>query len=421
MRLFLLVRDALIILAAAVLAGLAINGILSVVHFQAFNPVSSATKDLDFLDLYYTYKPKDEAPETEKVILINSGSLNNDSSESFRIDFLNLLDIVRSAQPACIGVDIEFNKTKQDAELNAEILTTAASCNECVFVVSADSNQKLIPATTLGFADLSSDSLQTVRTLTLYKSPQEISFAAAIARKVNPSIRLEDYVSDSDGTCYINFKHHPNEFDNILASTVGPAATEFPPFQAVEAHDLLNDSNNNALSLLKDRVIIIGHLGNVSNMFHGDTLPTVGNRFDSEDIHIVPHGHKDLVQRWPNCHGPVIHAEVVHMLLSENNKLVSLPSWLDYLIIILLMVIIISFYIILLQYNKGFKILALSIAVVLTITSTYFSVQLRHSGIYMNVGLINAMAFILIEFVEFYSEIATKSFEKWNIRSFLHL
>ena len=420
MRFLLLVRDALIILVAAVLAGLAINGILNVVRFQAFNPLSSAAKDLDFLDLYYTYKPKDEAPETEKVILVNSGSLNNESSESFRIDFLNLLDKVKSAQPACIGVDIEFNKTTKDAELNAEILATAASCKECVFVVSADSNQKLIPATSLGFADLSSDSLQTVRSLTLYKSPQQLSFAAAIARKVNPSIHLEDHVSDGDGKCYINFKHHPNEFDNVLTSTAGPAANEFPPFQALEAQDILNDSNNNALSLLKDRVIIIGHLGNVFNMYHGDNLATVGNRYDSEDIHIVPHGHKDLVQRWPNCHGPVIHAEVVHMLLSDNNTLVSLPSWLDYVVIVMLMVIIISFYIVLNQYNKGFKILALCIAVVLTIASTYFSLQLRHSGIYMNVGLINAMAFVLIEFVEFYSEIAGKSFEKWNIRSFLH-
>ena len=90
-------------------------------------------------------------------------------------------------------------------------------------------------------------------------------------------------------------------------------------FAALEGHEVMRDSTNGFAPWLKERHVIVAHLGSDSIM----------NPFDSEDKHRTAADPVSLTQRERKTPGAVVHALAVETLLNTQKlKMVVAPNWL---------------------------------------------------------------------------------------------
>jgi len=417
-------RDAILTLLVLLMLSLIVSffaGFIGHIDLHGLDPGKAAVKNLELLDLHYAYRA-DHEEQPENIVLVNTGSLNHSAPDSFRMDYMNVLHALQAAKPKAIGVDIEFDDT-ENGIVDGLLVDSANDCPNCVFATSADSS-KLQLGTLRGFTEFPVDSMQCVRHIQLAsdkKNTEPTSFAAQIARFVNPSIVLSDFTSGDTNAMYIDFVHHPNRFHHPLDEYFRSDAV-FNHFDAIEARDLLDSASLAALMpYLEGKVIMLGHLGNTAyqeERYHDNNVYAVGNTYDLEDMHVTPHGHTDLVQRRANAHGLTIHAEAVHNLLYGNHTLKKPAAWVEYSLIALWLVLVTVYYMWLKNFGDVYKVFAILSAPIITIIATYIVLGARTEGHYINIGLMNVTTFLLVEVVEFYGKIAYRLKKKWNFKSY---
>jgi len=188
---------------------------------------------------------------------------------------------------------------------------------------------------------------------------------------------------------YLMYSTVGRGFFNVMDKPKDERNNNFP---AVEAMDILHRTDTILFGeLIKNKVVIIGHLG--SN--------TMENLNDIEDKHRVP-TDSTLINRALTMPGAVIHANAVQMFLTRNN-MIDINGWVYELISsIILLFYLILFYTFHHKYLLG-KLINISIILVSTIPVIFiFGVWFMAMGYHYKVGAL----FLQIAFLEEFNEIA---------------
>ena len=293
--------------------------------FQLLHFEHLATEDIEFNDIYYFSRISNYSNHDDNILLINTGSMSNDST--FRSSLAKLINNVGRYKPKKIGLDVLFVKP--------------------------------------------SDNISDILSDTLYSFSSELS---------------DSYSKDSID--YLKYRTDAKGFYNILDSN----QIEPNNFPAVEGSELTKDSLNPKIAeLIKDKIIIIGHLG----------VESMDNKYDIEDKFRVPVS-KSLFNRNLTMPGAVIHANAVEMNIN-NDKMTSIVGWkYELMINFILLVFLYLFYSIHHKFKLG-KLFNILIILISTVPLIFiFCVYLMDLNIYFKVGGL----FMQIAFIEEFIDIA---------------
>ncbi len=345
---------------------------LQLLHFE-----HQATEDVQFNDIYYATNKKHNALLNDKaVVLINTGSIPNDSS--FRKKLAILIYKVAENKPKAIGLDFYFPIPKNP--INDSLLKNAIIKNNVVTVV--DYKQKhvsIFHSDKKGLMNFPGKEDETIREYYNYKiinNDTIPSFAAALCNN-----------KSKDSTDYLKYNTENNGFYNILDEDVKINPTNFP---AVEASEFIKESNsNNIKEIIYNKIVIIGHLG----------TGEMGNQYDVEDKFRVP-TDKSLFNRNLTMPGAIIHANAVQMML-DKDEMIAIEGWKYELITsILLFGFLFLFYTI---HHKYYLSKLINILIILGSTIPIIlicCVYLMDLGIYYKIGSLFMQLAFLDEFID---------------------
>lgn len=358
---------------------------LQLLHFEHL-----ATEDIQFNDIYYATKQYENSEfKNKEVVLINTGSINNDSL--FRKKLGELITKVANNKPKAIGLDFYFPTPKNP--VNDSLLREAIARNNVVTVLDAtQKHQSIFPSKQKGLMNLPGKNEETIREYYNYKIINKDtiqSFAAVLS-----NTKSEDTIS------YLKYSTEHKGYYNILNKNEKINPKNFP---AIEASAFFTEGQPEELfEILKNKIVILGHLG--SGNMH--------NPFDIEDKFRVPTDNS-LFNRNLTMPGTVIHANAIQMMLNKE-EMISIEGW-SYEIItsIVLLIYLFLFYYIHHKYCLS-KLINVLIILGSTFLIIYIScVYLMDKGIYYKVGGLFALLVFLEEFIEIY-EGFTKKFNKKN-------
>ena len=359
---------------------------LQLIHFEHL-----ATEDIQFNDIYYATKQyKNSEFKSKEVVLVNTGSLAND--DLFRENLAELIDKVALNKPKAIGLDFYFPTAKNP--VNDSILRDKIIKNNVVTVIDAKQNHKSIfISDKKGLMNFPGKNKETIREYYNYKiinNDTIPSFAAVLSN-----------TKSKDTLSYLKYSTENKGYYNILNKNEKINPVNFP---AIEASYFFNESYQNELNqIIKNKIVIIGHLG--SGNMH--------NPFDTEDKFRVP-TDKSLFNRDLTMPGSVIHANAVQMLLNKD-EMISIHGWsYEIMTSIILLIYLFLFYYIHHKFH-----LSKLINVILILASTFpivyiCCVYLMDIGIYYKVGGLFGLIIFLEEFIEIYEGFVNKFNKKNN-------
>jgi len=355
---------------------------LQLLHFE-----HQATEDVQFNDIYYaTKKNQNILLQDKAVVLINTGSIPNDSM--FRKKLAELINKVADNNPKAIGLDFYFPVPKN--KINDSLLKNAIIKNNVLTAVDAElKHNNIFISSRKGLVNFPIKTGETIREYYNYKVIEQdtiLSFAAALTN-----------TKSKNKINYLKYSTEQNGFYDILNEndTINPAN-----FPAIEASDLLLDKNENQIKkLIINKIVIIGHLGS----------EYMGNPNDVEDKFRVP-TDKSLFNRNLTMPGAVVHANAVQMMLNKD-EMNAFEGW-KYEIItsILLFGFLFLFYYI---HHKYYLSKLINILIILGSTIPIIlicCVYLMDLGIYYKIGTL----FMQIAFLEEFIDIAEGFKRKFN-------
>ena len=347
---------------------------LQLIHFEHF-----AVEDVEFNDIFYNTR-EDCSAVNKTVVLINSGSMPD--NDRFREYLAILIEKTARYDPACIGLDFTFEKYKNrvfDSTLQATILRYP---NIVLATVRNNENKQIFKGKTTGLVNFPGKTGESIRhyyNFVIQGKDTLPSFAMQLALFKNKSFIAKDSVS------YLKYSSDRKGYYDFINDKINPMN-----FAAIEAIDLMNNTDTTQLRLLlNDKIVIIGHLGDGS----------MNNAFDIEDKFRVP-TDTTLINRAPVMPGAVIFANAVQMMLS-NDKFFEVKGWLSTLLnSAILIAFLYMFYTIHHRFKLG-KAINLLIILGCTIPIIYiFCVLLMGAGIYYKVGALFMQIAFLEEFIE---------------------
>lgn len=332
-----------------------------------FQPASSAFKDFDWSDIYFS-KIKNlnsGSAQNENIIVINIGNAN-------REEIANTLIKLNTALPKVLGLDILFHGSKDsytDALLDSAIQLFGKRIVIGCYADSTSGNSiyslqplavpKLFDEDNLGYVNFVGMENATVRSyykIQEFRNRKLASFAFNVFMKFNDEGNLNSY------------KGQQGTDESII------------PFQSKAAHyttisytEILDSSVD--FELLKNKIVLLGYGG--SN--DGTTV--------IDDKHFTPLNENYAGKALPDMFGIYIHANIVEGYI-DHSKILAPPRGLQ----ILICIIIISFFLILYLYSESKDLvwqsviellLQLFLAFVIIILAIYF---LSSYGIKWNIG-----------------------------------
>ena len=374
-----------------------------VLHFfESLNPIEKALAEIEFSDLYYKQDHRERIPEENKILIVNTGSLSNNTQVEFRNDLANVISRIDSCTPSVLACDMIFKGNSNDAIADQWLLQSLSSCRNLVLGSESSNANPALTASLLnsisGNLELNGDSLAVIRTYKLNHS-----FAYAVAKQANVNLNTELNGAIEDSLIEIDYHYHSYLYNNLSDSS-----TVRNPhfFDLVEAGELVNMSSYQLKELMKNRIVLIAHVGSGN----------AGNRFDVEDRHLTPHGNEDIIHRASVTPGVFIHAEVIQMLL--NNRFAHpINKWMKILIENLILVLVALLYLRISLTSIWFKPIVVPFAFAMSFLLIFISLQFRDHLILWQVGFLNLQLIVLIEVLEFYEPIALWMKKKWKFNT----
>ncbi len=376
---------------------------LGVMHlFESLNPLELAIQEIDFLDLYYNQEHKSNEPESMDIVFINSGSISDSTLLDFRSNFTNILNAIDKQSPSVVGIDIEFElKTNSYTDSN---LTTALNSFPHL-VMGAYGKKNAVYSEKAVQADISLiGDLTATKKYYQLKTGDTLSFALALAQEF-----LKKELDVESDPILIDYRY---DYSNTVDWEKIDSDNSSNSIATIEGNDILKNLEDSVYLgrlnfFLKDKIVLIGHLGKDS----------VANPFDSEDKHIVPGGHQNLIGKVPTTPGIFIHTQALEMLINDRIIQEFKGVW-RILVEWVLLFMIAILYVYLAHASMWFKPIVLPLSFVFIFLLVYVALLLRDSSIYWAVGALNLQIVILIEAVEFYEPISIWLNKKWHIKSY---
>jgi CHASE2 domain-containing sensor protein len=352
--------------------------------FQIFNIDSLATEDIQLNDIYYSINHKFNPDEIQKdIVLVNTGSIEND--ENFRTNLALLIDQINEYGPKNIGVDIVFEVEKDN--FNDSILKETIARNNVVTAYDFKQKHKnLFQNQNIGVVNFPARINETIRqyyNYVLVGKDTIPSFACALIKNY-PNQDIE----------YIKYSSKYSGFYNFLDENSIANANNFP---AIEARDFLDDANTGKISdLLKDKYVIIGHLG----------ADSMHNANDFEDKFKVP-TDSILFNRIPIMPGCVIHANAAQMHLN-NEHILSFDGWPFEVLSALILFGYLFIFFTIKQKSKLSKIYNVIIIIASTLILIFIAnVYLMDIGVYVIIGGLYAQIALIEGFIDIEEEFHT--------------
>ncbi|MEM7549062.1 MAG: CHASE2 domain-containing protein [Bacteroidota bacterium] len=294
-----------------------IFGIFSLSAFRIFDvldPVGDALSDFEFTDYVFS-QLRTEPPADTNVVLVNFGP-----PEGGRGLIAEVVRIVGKYDPAAVGIDSFFPVLKEEDPVADSLLSKVLSNIDNLVMVSrvegydesTDTFEEffyshdtfLINAKT-AIANLETNAAHQEDMKVVRRFPpkrtvnglEEIAFGAQLASYIAPK-KVEKFLGRDNEYEVINFR------GNIVDPYQAGAAQYGGRFFALDYVDILTE--NFTEDLLKDKIVIIGYLGN--------------NLFDTswDDKFYTPINKKPAGRANPDMYGPVVHANIAAMILNED-------------------------------------------------------------------------------------------------------
>jgi CHASE2 domain-containing sensor protein len=341
---------------------------LQLIHFEHL-----LTEDIQFNDIYYSSKVH-KNDKNKEVVVINSGSILK--NENFRYELSNLIDIIGSYKPKKIGIDLIFEKHKE----NDSLLQKSIYANDVILGIDSKNNFKnVFESNKSGIINFPIKNNETVReyfNYSNYDSKNKLSFASVLSE-----------VIDKDSIYYLKYNTDSKGFYNALDKKNEIEINNFP---AIEAVDIINRIDTIEIKrLIENKIVIIGHLG----------TEYMDNFNDIEDKFKVPN-NSSLYNRAQTMPGAIIHANAIQMMI-DNDKILKIEGWLYEIItsIILYLFLVLFYYI----HHKFDLSKSINILIILlsTIPIILLScVYLMELNIYYKVGTLFMKLVFLEEFID---------------------
>ena len=291
------------------------------IQFDFIDPVAEAIGDFDITDYVFSSEDfRDQNPKVDSaVLMVDTGDLD-------RRGIAQLLKIIYKYHPRVIGIDHFFRKLKYGNEDTAKadddvilattlreatmpvVLATKASKpnnDETAFDSLETSNPFFLGNTLGGCANVTSDvgsdfganAYKTCRSFMPsfeVNGKTELAFAVKLAQLYNPKATAE-FLERNNVSEDINFRRRIGNYAGLSINQV------------------LNEQFTE--EMVKDKIVILGTLKNFYNFY------------DIEDMFFTPMNKTYVGKSRPDMNGPVIHANIISMILARD-YINHVPDWL---------------------------------------------------------------------------------------------
>ncbi len=318
-----------------IFAMLALFQVVEIPKTDLVDPVGKTFEDFDATDVIFSkirkYKSKDkeivinDEKSDTNIVIVNFG-------ERSRGEIAQMLQIVNSYNPAVIGVDAFFKKPKfsedsiENIFLKREDSLLSAACQQIdnlVFVSKLlfdDSTttfqgiQKSHPMFSnyveMGYANLITAGTEKEQKTCRTFDPQEIINGK---KEVAFPVKLASYIDKFAANQFLD-RQYEVERINYLGNITEEEGVKF----TVLDHDqILNHEFDS--SIFKNKIVLFGFTGR----YLGEVT--------LEDIFYTPMNEKYVGKAYPDMYGIVIHANIIHMILTKS-YIDVMPEWIGLLI-----------------------------------------------------------------------------------------
>ena len=353
-------------------------------NFSFIDSLKSVDDEVDMKDFYFSRIQNKGEIEERNIVLIDIDTCK-------RAQLMDLLKKVQEYKPKVVGVDVLFKDEETDWDLYKDYVTYADTSTSTVFAcVDSGKNishsffalEEIKPVE--GLANLGSNGYGKPIRQVLNKCKSDsnlMSFSAKVASIYDPSLpSLKKIKADTS-------------FD-----------LSFKPFvfsKEINAVDLINDTSNTFLQILKNKIVLIGTLDSV------------------EDKHKVPNaGYTDSNELYASVSGLKIHAIAIAMLLNEN--MITEPSifWDRFFTgFIFLLFFYIFFYLI--EYHEFYYELTARLVLLLSSIFLLFLYALMMKiGIEIDLGYWVIMVILISGLLELYKPVVHLLKKGWKLLPF---
>lgn len=329
--------------------------------FNAFDPVGQALADFELTDYAFSNLRPDPTVE-ERIVLVNIGNLG-------RIDVAQQVAIISKYKPKVIAIDSFFNcegglydtlncPQLLDTLSNLFLSNAIQEAGNVVMVSKLMQTKKLASQgdvnkydsmeysdimfreyATTGFANLPTgayhqDDVKICKSFFPFEYVNDkpvYAFSVAIAMKFD-SARTMKFLQREKHEEVINFRGN-FEIQQIKVDVDSSAATNSGftgMFTALDINDVLSENFDS--TLLKDKIVLMGYLGN----YFGDT--------SWDDKFFTPLNKKVAGRANPDMFGLVVHANIVAMILNED-YIEVLDEWVPFVIAFITCLLIVALFV----------------------------------------------------------------------------
>ena len=288
--------DALVVTVLVVAVSL-----LAVLPFNpsALNPFARAWENFDLTDFYYVQESRQHVRQgSADIVLVNIGR-----TDTPRLEIARTLEVLRRHDPKVIGLDIVFEERSDDSLVDQFLrdqirllggrIVGAARFDRTGGLTTSDPYFEL----PYGYVNVAGERHD--RSKIRYFEPARPgvsgveSFASAIARQ-------------ADSGCYARLgnRRPVREVIRYLGNREA--------FLCIDHNDV-----DERAAVCEGRVVLVGWMG----QFIGDSTTV-------EDKYYTPVDSRLFGLRHPDMFGVVIHANILHMILS-GSYVSQLPAWLE--------------------------------------------------------------------------------------------
>jgi CHASE2 domain-containing sensor protein len=329
--------------------------------FQAFDSVGQALKDFELTDYAFSNLRPDFSVD-ERIVLVNIGNIS-------RREVAQQIQMISQYNPRVIAFDGFFNcegglrdsiNCPQLLDTLGNLMLSEAIKNASNFVLAtkllqtdslaqfdsnvADSLEYSDPMfndyTTHGFVTLPTDATyqedvkqcRSVYPRRIINGKEELAFSVRIAMQYD-SVKTKKFLAREKEEELVNFKRNFEVRQLRLNSLKNDetATTNFgTQYYVVDVYDMLE--GNVLPELFRDNIVLMGYLGD----YIGD--PSWDDKFFTP-LNKVVGGRAN-----PDMFGPVVHANIVSMILEED-YINTIDEWTKYLIAFIVCLLTVALFI----------------------------------------------------------------------------